>query len=118
MALKFNHKEVEFGIGDKVRVHQKIKEGEKSHESILEGMVIALNNRGEGKTFTVRRVGEAGIGIEKIFPLTLPTLDKIVVVKRGIEGVRRAKLYFTRTQSPTQIETIFKKAALKRSSKK
>ena len=118
MALKFQHKEIEFGVGDRVRVHQRIKDGDKSRESIFEGMVIALNNRGEGKTFTVRRVGEATIGIEKIFPLTLPSLDKIVVVKRGIEGVRRAKLYFTRHQSPTQIEGIFKKAALKRSSKK
>lgn len=118
MALKLTHKDVGFGVGDKVRVHQRIKEGEKNRESIFEGMVIAVSGRGANKTFTIRRVGEAGIGIEKIFPISLPSIEKVVVVKRGTEGVRRAKLYFTRHQSPTQIESIFKKAALKSSSRK
>ena len=111
MALKITLKDVEFGVGDRVRVVQKINEGGKSREAIFEGMVIAIRGRSPGKTFMVRRIGEAGIGIERIFPINLPTIDKIVVVKRGIEGVKRAKLYYTREKAPTEVEMIFKKAA-------
>lgn len=113
MALKSEIKGVEFGVGDKVRVIQRIKEGEKSRESIFEGLVIAIRGREPGKTFTVRRIGEGGIGIEKIFPFNLPSLDKIVVVKRGTPGVRRAKLYYTRTKSPTETDLIFRRAKQK-----
>jgi large subunit ribosomal protein L19 len=111
MALTIKIKETEFGIGDRVKVIQKIKDGEKFRESTFEGMVIGIKGREPGKTFLVRRVGEAGIGIERIFPINLPTIDRIVVVKRGVEGVKRAKLYFTREKAPTEIEMIYKKAA-------
>ena len=113
MALKITLKDVEFGVGDRVRVVQKISDGDKSREAIFEGMVIGIKGRDPSKTFTVRRVGEANIGIERIFPLNLPTIDKIIVVKRGIEGVKRAKLYYTRQKPPTEIEMIFKKAAVR-----
>jgi large subunit ribosomal protein L19 len=113
MALKITLKEVEFGIGDRVRVVQKISEGDKSREAIFEGMVIGIKGREPGKTFMVRRIGEAGIGIERIFPVNLPTIDKVIVVKRGIEGVKRAKLYYTREKAPTEVEMIFKKAAVR-----
>ena len=113
MALKITFKEVEFGVGDRIRVVQRIKEGDKSREAIFEGMVIGIKGREPGKTFTVRRVGEAGVGIERIFPMNLPTIEKVTVVKRGIEGVKRAKLYYTRIKAPTEIEMIFKKAALR-----
>ena len=113
MALKITFKEVEFGVGDRVRIVQRIKEGGKSREAIFEGMVIAIRGRNPGKTFMVRRVGEAGVGIERIFPLNLPTIDRITVVKRGIEGVKRAKLYYTREKAPTEIEMIFKKASIR-----
>jgi large subunit ribosomal protein L19 len=113
MALKITHKDVEFGVGDRVRVVQKISDGDKSREAIFEGMVMGIKGRDPGKTFVVRRVGEAGIGIERIFPINLPTIDKIIVVKRGIEGVKRAKLYYTREKAPTEVEMIFKKAAIR-----
>ena len=113
MALKIIFKETEFGVGDRVRVVQKIKDGEKSREAIFEGMVMGIKGRNPGKTFLVRRIGEAGIGIERIFPLNLPTIDKITVTKRGIEGVKRAKLYYTREKAPTEVEMIFKKAAIR-----
>jgi len=113
MALKITIKETEFGIGDRVRVVQKIKESGKSRESVFEGMVMSIKGRDPGKTFLVRRVGEAGIGIERIFPVSLPTIEKIKVVKRGTEGARRAKLYYTRKKSPTEIEMIYKKSASK-----
>ena len=111
MALKFTHNEIEFGIGDRVRVHLAVADGDKTRDQVFEGMVIKLKGRSDGKTFTVRRIGEANIGIEKIFPLALPTITKVEVVKRGIEGSRRAKLYYTRTKSPTEVESIYKKAA-------
>ena len=120
MALKIMLKDVEFGVGDKVRVIQKIKEGDlptgghgKSREAVFEGMVIGIRGRTPGKTFIVRRIGEGGIGIERIFPIGLPTIDRIMVVKRGIEGVKRAKLYYTREKAPTEVEMIFKKAAVR-----
>ena len=113
MALKITLKDIEFGVGDRVRVVQKISDGDKSREAIFEGMVIGIRGRNPGKTFVVRRIGEAGIGIERIFPINLPTIDKIIVVKRGIEGVKRAKLYYTREKAPTEVEMIFKKAAIR-----
>ena len=117
MALTITFKETEFGVGDKIRVIQKIKDGDKSRESIFEGMVLKIKGRSPGKTMTVRKIAEGNIGVEKIFPLNLPSLDRIMVVKRGVEGVRRAKLYYTRTKSPTEVEMIYKKAAKRASMK-
>jgi large subunit ribosomal protein L19 len=117
MALTITFKDVEFGVGDKVCVVQKIKDGEKFREAFFEGMVLKIKGRAPGKTITVRKIGEAGIGIERIFPLELPSLDRIIVVKNGVEGVRRAKLYYTRTKSPTEVEMIFKRAAKRNAAK-
>lgn len=110
MALTGLHKETLFGIGDKVKVHQKIREGEKERTQVFEGMVIAIKGGGESKTLTVRKVGEAGIGIERIFPLSSPFLEKVEVVRQGRSGVRHAKLYYIRGKSPRQIEAIFQRA--------
>lgn len=111
MALKALHRGIEFGVGDRIKVYQKIKEGEKERSQIFEGMVIAVKNRQEGKTITLRRIGEANIGIEKIFPLTSPFLEKIEVIKKGTRGVRHAKLYFTREKSPRKVAEIYAKAS-------
>jgi large subunit ribosomal protein L19 len=117
MALTITIKDTEFGIGDRVRVVQKIKEGDKSREAIFEGMVIGIKGREPGKTFLVRRTGEAGIGIERIFPVNLPTISKITIVKSGVKGVKRTKLYYIRNKALTEIETIFKRAALRTKSR-
>lgn len=118
MALKITIKEVEFGVGDRIKVVQRIKDADKSRESTFEGMVIGIRGREPGKTFLVRRVGEAGIGIERIFPVNLPTIEKIVIVKKGMEGVKRAKIYYTRDQSPSQIEEIYRRTQAKNIVKK
>ena len=77
-----------------VRVHQKIKEGNKERIQVFEGLVIKINSgHGADKTFTVRKIVE-GIGVEKIFPLYSPLIDKIEVKKEA--KVRRAKLYYMR----------------------
>lgn len=113
MALKAKIKEIEFGVGDKIRVVQKIKEEGKSREATFEGMVIAIRGRDAGKSFTVRKIAEGGVGVERIFPLNLPSIDRIVVVKKGLTGVKRAKLYYTRSKAPTEIEMIFKRASFR-----
>lgn len=80
--------------GYNVRIHQKIREGEKERVQIFEGLVISLNSgHGVSKMVTVRKVIE-GIGVEKIFPLHSPNIVKIEIVKTS--GVRRAKLYYMR----------------------
>ena len=80
--------------GDTVRVYQKIREGEKEKIQIFEGLVIARKHRKEmGATITVRKV-ISGIGVERIFPIHSPTIEKIGILKRG--RVRRAKLYYLR----------------------
>jgi large subunit ribosomal protein L19 len=83
----------DFGPGDTVKVHVKIKEGEKERIQIFQGVVISKRKGGTNATFTVRKVSY-GIGVERIFPLHSPTLDKIEVVTKG--RVRRAKIYYLR----------------------
>lgn len=112
MPLFASHKEVKFGVGDKVRVVQKILEGEKNRQAIFEGIVIAIKG-GENPSFAVRRIGEQNIGIERIFPLNLPSIEKIQVLKQGTTGVAHAKLYYTRSKSPREIEKIYSRASRK-----
>jgi large subunit ribosomal protein L19 len=80
-------------VGDTVRVHAKITEGEKERTQMFEGMVIARKGGGHRETITVRKIS-FGVGVEKIFPLHSPTLEKIDVLRPG--RVRRAKLYYLR----------------------
>lgn len=80
-------------IGDTVRVHVRIKEGEKFRIQNFEGTVIAKKHGGINETFTVRRVAH-GCGIERIFPLHSPVIDKVEVIRHG--KVRRSKLYYLR----------------------
>jgi large subunit ribosomal protein L19 len=79
--------------GDTVRVHVKVREGDKERIQVFEGMVIGIHRGGARATFTVRKVS-FGQGVERIFPLHSPTIDRIEVI-RGAK-VRRAKLYFLR----------------------
>ena len=80
-------------VGDTVKVHVKVKEGARERIQIFEGTVIAKKHGGIEETFTVRRLSY-GVGVEKVFPMHSPTIEKIEVVRHGI--VRRAKLYYLR----------------------
>lgn len=113
MALIATHNGRKFGVGDKVRVVQKLQDADKKREQAFEGMVIAIKGREENKTFTVRRIGVQKVGVERIFPLESPTIVKIEVVKKGTEGVNRAKLYYTRGKSAKEIDKIYARSARK-----
>ena len=80
-------------VGDTVRVHIKVKEGSRERIQIFEGTVIAKKHGGIEETVTVRRVSY-GVGVEKVFPIHAPTIEKIELVRKG--KVRRAKLYYLR----------------------
>ena len=86
-----------FKAGDTINVHVKIKEGNKERVQQFQGTVIQRKNTGtNGETFTVRKVSN-GVGVERIFPIISPSIDKIELIKSGV--VRRARLYYLRTKS-------------------
>lgn len=94
MAQYVTHNDLEIAVGDTVKVHQEISEGGKTRIQIFEGLVIAIKNRGNGKTITVRKIGANGVGVEKIYPINMPQIKKIEVKRKG--SVRRSKLYYLR----------------------
>jgi large subunit ribosomal protein L19 len=83
----------DFGPGDTVRVHVKVREGEKERIQVFEGVVIGRRGGGVRESFTVRKVSYS-IGVERVFPVHSPNIDRIEVVRHG--RVRRAKLYYLR----------------------
>ncbi|HBF11396.1 MULTISPECIES: 50S ribosomal protein L19 [Thermotoga] len=92
---KYEKKEIpDFRPGDTVRVHVKVIEGDRERTQVFEGIVIAKRGSGINRTFTVRRIGSHGVGVERIFPFHSPVVEKIEVVRKG--KVRRAKLYYLR----------------------
>ena len=82
-------------VGDTVRVHLKVKEGNRERIQVFEGTVIAKKHGGIGETVTVRRMSY-GVGVEKVFPVHAPSIEKIELVRHG--KVRRAKLYYLRSR--------------------
>jgi len=90
---QFRKTPVEFGVGDSVRVHTKVVEGDKERIQIFSGVVIGRRGRGMNSTFTVRRISY-GEGVERIFPVHSPRVDRVEVERKG--SVRRAKLTYLR----------------------
>lgn len=82
-------------VGDTVRVHIRVKEGNRERIQVFEGTVIAKKHGGLEETFTVRRISY-GVGVEKVFPIHGPSIEKVETVRRG--KVRRAKLYYLRSR--------------------
>lgn len=115
---------IPFHVGDTIRVHYKLIEKEKvagktkrevkveTHErtQVFEGIVIAIKGSGANSMFTVRRIGAAAVGIERIFPLMSPWIKKIDVKKRG--DVRRAKLYYLRGKQGREATRIHESTAV------
>ncbi|MBQ3661225.1 MAG: 50S ribosomal protein L19 [Firmicutes bacterium] len=86
----------EFSVGDTVKVHLKVKEGNKERIQVFEGFVLKRQNGGVSETFTVRKIS-SGVGVEKTFPLHSPKIEKIELVRKG--DVRRAKLNYMRERT-------------------
>lgn len=93
IASAFQRTLPSFRAGDQVRVHYRIREGEKERVQVFQGVVIRKNGGGIGATFTVRKVS-FGIGVERIFPQHSPRIEKLEIVSRG--AVRRSRLYYLR----------------------
>lgn len=96
---QLKEKAPDFQIGDSVRVHVKIKEGDKERIQIYAGTVIARDGGGSSETFTVRRISY-GEGVERVFPVHSPYVTQVEVERRGV--VRRAKLYYLRNLTSKQ----------------
>lgn len=108
MANQTAFGETTFGVGDIIRVHNRLLEQEKKSGrtkkdqkieqreriQIFEGMVLAINGQGENKSFLVRKIGAGGIGVERIYPVGSPWIVKVELKKKG--DVRRSKLYYVR----------------------
>ncbi len=92
-SLKENAPQV--SVGDTIRVHVWIKEGERQRVQAFEGTVIAKKHGGVSETFTVRRVAH-GVGVERVFPIHSPNIEKVELVRKG--RVRRGKLYYLRNR--------------------
>lgn len=93
LSVKFQ--ETEISVGDTVKVKYNIVEGGKTRIQAFEGILIAMKGRGDNKTFTVRRIADRGIGVERIWPLNARTLISVEVVKKP-KKVNRSKLYYLR----------------------
>ena len=97
MAIQAKIKETPFSVGDKVKVFQKIQEGDKVRTQSFEGIVLSIKGEGENKMFIVRKTGVGNIGVERIWPLNSPWIEKIKVIRKG--KVRRAKLNYLRKKT-------------------
>lgn len=94
MAQYFTYQDESISVGDTVQVHQEIVEGDKKRIQVFEGLVIAIRNAGLNKSFTVRKIAVGSIGVEKIMPVLMPSIKKIIVKRHG--EIKRAKLYYLR----------------------
>lgn len=84
----------DFRAGDTLRIHVTVSEGDKQRIQVFQGVVIARRGHGTGESFSVRKIS-GGVGVERVFPLHSPVIDRVEVVRRG--RVRRAKLYYLRS---------------------
>ena len=104
MSLFGTLKTIDFKVGDTVAVHQKIKEGDKTRIQIFEGMVISIKNSGVGRNFTVRKISDGAIGVERVWALNSPSIEKIEVKKSP--EVKRAKLYYVREKKGKEAKEV------------
>lgn len=107
MAKYLSYKNKSFSVGDTVKVHFNVKDGDKTRIQIFEGIIIAIDNREQGKAFTVRKIAAGSIGVEKITPVNSPVLADIEMVTQG--DVRRGKLYYLRDRTGKSATRIKKK---------
>ncbi len=102
-AEQYRETPLEFGVGDTVKVHTRVKEGDKERVQVFQGIVIGRRGRGLNATFTVRRISY-GQGVERVFPVNSPNVIKVEVDRRG--KVRRAKLNYLRGRIGKRAMTV------------
>lgn len=107
-SAQYRKDSVNFGIGDSVRVHTKVVEGDKERIQVFAGVVIGRRGHGLNETFTVRRISY-GEGVERVFPIHSPRVDKVEVERQG--SVRRAKLTYLRKRLGKGATLVKEKAA-------
>ncbi len=110
-AEQFRKNPLDFSVGDSVRVHTKVVEGDKERIQVFAGVVIAHRGRGLNETFTVRRISY-GEGVERVFPVHSPRIDKVEIERRG--KVRRAKLTYLRQRVGKSATAVKEKSAHQR----
>ena len=93
---------INFSVGDTIRVHQKIQEGEKTRIQIFEGIVLKIDRK--AKSYAVRKISN-GVGVERIWPLVTPWVEKIEIKKKA-KKIRRAKLYYLRNLTPREAARV------------
>lgn len=109
MSQYFSYNDSTIAVGDSIRIHQRVLEEKKTRTQIFEGVVIAVRGNGNGRSFVVRKIANGGVGVEKIFPIRLPSIEKI---ERKREGqVRRAKLNYLRGRIGKAASKIKEKSA-------
>lgn len=97
MAKSFTYQDQRISVGDTIDVHQQVAEGEDKRIQVFSGIVISIKNRGRNRSFTVRKIADQNVGVEKIFPVYLPSIKKIELKREG--DVRRNKLYYLRDRT-------------------
>lgn len=115
MANQAKINDIVFSIGDKIKVLQKIQEGDKTRLQSFEGVVISIKGEKENKMFTVRKIATGSIGVERIWPLNSPWIESIKVLRQG--KARRAKLYFLRN-APNKLKFVHETEKSKKPQKK
>lgn len=103
--------DIHFKVGDTIKIIEKITEGDKTHGHAFEGVVIAIRGSGINQSFTVRRIATGNIGVERIWPINCPSIEKIIIKKKG--QVKRAKLYFLRKRVGKQALAVKKEKEIK-----
>lgn len=111
---QFRKEPLKFNVGDTVRVHTKVVEGDKERVQVFAGIVIGIRGHGLNETFTVRRISY-GEGVERIFPMHSPRVDKVEVERQG--KVRRAKLTYLRNRVGKSAMTVEEKDATSKAAK-
>lgn len=107
MANTLKYQERSFSVGDTIQVYQHVKEGDKDRTQMFEGILIGAKGEKNNKSFTVRKIAAAGIGVERIWPLFSPAIINIKLKKTG--HVRRAKLYYLRNLAGKKVGKIKEK---------
>lgn len=95
-----------FAVGDTVKVHVKIKEGNKERVQIFQGIVLSIRGQKDSATFTVRKIAVGDVAVERIWPINSPSIAKVEVVKNSSRRLRRSKLYFMRKLKGAAAKTI------------